>query len=208
MSIRVGIVGVSGLWRRRGAAPRREPSRVRARLRRRREQRRQPARSTRFPGVPAKLARSRDRRSGTRPPCRSSTCSSRRCRRASRSEALARVPARTRRSSTSAATTASSKAGRTASPTSGPTEIERSDPHRQPRLLSRRVADRARAAAGGQADRARRASSIDAKTGVSGAGRGGGDQQVRLRRESTKTSCPTACSSTSHVPEMTSDDRR
>ena len=113
-------------------------------------------------------------------PARISTCSSRRSRPANRRRASPRVPRddedRRHRRRPPLRRGLDVRPGR---------RLARPDPqvhpHRQPRLLPRRVARGARAAAGGQARSSPTGIIIDAKTGVSGAGRGGG-VDVRLRR--------------------------
>ena len=76
-----------------------------------------------------------------------------------------------------------------------PDEIRASDPHRQPRLLPRRDADRARPAARGQAHRAARHHHRrqDRRQRRRPRRR---RQQVRLRRGQRRPVAPTACSST------------
>ena len=89
-----------------------------------------------------------------------------------------------------------SKAGHTAWPTSGRTRFA------APRASPTRVAIPAASLTAlaplrcRRADRPAAAIIIDAKSGVSGAGRGGGDSQVRLRGSERRRMPPTGCSST------------
>ena len=105
--------------------------------------------------------------------CRRSTCCSRHCRPGNRRR-RSRACRRRRASSISAAIIATSTVGPTVLPTSGPQEMQVQSPHRQSRVFS---GGNAAALAPLLAERLIEPHQIvvDAKTGVSGAGRGGGE---------------------------------
>ena len=158
MSIRVGIVGVSGY----GGG---EALRLCATPPDTSKSSTSPAKAARAPKLGREVPghrqarRPRSSRSGTPPPCPSWTCCSPRCPPANPRRSAGQSARRTPRSWTSAATTASSKAGPTAWPTSGPTRIRRSTRVANPGCYPSAVAGGPGPAARRRTDRARRASS-------------------------------------------------